>query len=309
MPPTLESARLGVKDPALMKTSTQKRVLGLFRPASTHMVGDGFQVRNLFPSNDLGEQISPFLLLDYAGPTTFGPTDTPRGVGEHPHRGFETVTIVYQGELEHRDSAGNSGKLAPGDVQWMTAASGVVHEEKHERNFAAKGGTMQMVQLWVNLPKRSKMSAPRYQEIAAARIPVVDLPGGAGTVRVIAGEFQGVRGPAETVTPLNVWDVRLSASGSASFELPSGHNSAVVVLEGQCSVESSAPIGDAEMALLSREGSSVSIVAKKPTKILFLSGVPLGEPVVASGPFVMNTGAEIYQAMKDYQSGRMGRLS
>jgi redox-sensitive bicupin YhaK (pirin superfamily) len=290
-----------------MKTATQKRVLGLFHHGTTHMVGDGFQVRNLFPSNELGEQISPFLLLDYAGPTTFGPTDTPRGVGEHPHRGFETVTIVYQGELEHRDSAGNSGKLAPGDVQWMTAASGVVHEEKHERNFAAKGGVMQMVQLWVNLPKHSKMSAPRYQEIAAARIPVVELAGGAGSVRVIAGECQGVRGPAETVTSLNVWDVRLS--GSASFELPSGHNAAVVVLEGEASVEGSTAVGEAAMALLTTDGTSVSIAAKKPAKILFLSGVPLGEPVVASGPFVMNTGAEIYQAIKDYQSGRMGHLS
>jgi redox-sensitive bicupin YhaK (pirin superfamily) len=292
-----------------MKTATSKRVVGLFRPGSTHMVGDGFHVRNLFPSNDLGEQISPFLLLDYAGPTQFGPTQTPRGVGEHPHRGFETVTIVYQGELEHRDSAGNSGKLAPGDVQWMTAASGVVHEEKHERNFAAKGGIMQMVQLWVNLPKRSKMSAPRYQEIAAARIPVVELAGGAGSVRVIAGECEGVRGPAETVTVLNVWDVRLSGAGAASFELPLGHNGAVVVLEGEASVEGSAPVGEAAMALLSTEGTSVSIAAVKPAKILYLSGVPLGEPVVASGPFVMNTGAEIYQAIKDYQSGRMGHLS
>ncbi|HEV8114066.1 MAG TPA: pirin family protein [Planctomycetota bacterium] len=290
-----------------MTTATQKRVLGLFRPRSTHMVGDGFHVRNLFPSNDLGEQISPFLLLDYAGPTQFGPTDTPRGVGEHPHRGFETVTIVYQGELEHRDSAGNSGKLAPGDVQWMTAASGVVHEEKHERNFAAKGGTMQMVQLWVNLPKRAKMSRPRYQEITSARIPVVDLAGGAGSVRVIAGECQGIRGPAETVTPVNVWDVRLS--GSASFDLPAGHNAAIVVLEGEVSVEGSAPVGEASMALLSTEGTGVSVAATKPAKVLVLSGEPLGEPVVSSGPFVMNTGAEIYQAIKDYQSGRMGHLS
>jgi len=292
-----------------MKTTTKKRVLSLYRPASTHMVGDGFHVRNLFPSNDLGEQISPFLLLDYAGPTVYPPTDTPRGVGEHPHRGFETVTIVYQGELEHRDSAGNSGRLSPGDVQWMTAASGVVHEEMHERSFAKKGGTQQMVQLWVNLPKRAKMSKPRYQEIASAKIPVVDLPGGAGSVRVIAGDCDGTRGPAETVTPLNVWDLRLAASASATFDLPPGHNAAAVVLEGEAVVEGSAPISDAEMALLSNEGTSFSISARKPTMLLLLSGVPLGEPVVSSGPFVMNTGQEIYQAIKDYQSGKMGHLS
>ncbi|MFN0007684.1 MAG: pirin family protein [Planctomycetota bacterium] len=296
-----------------MKTTTKKRVLTLLRPASTHMVGDGFHVRNLFPSNDLGERISPFLLLDYAGPTHYPPTDTPRGVGEHPHRGFETVTIVYQGELEHRDSAGNRGKLAPGDVQWMTAASGIVHEEKHERNFAARGGTQQMVQLWVNLPAIQKMSPPRYQEITAASIPNVELPQGAGSVRVIAGEFQGVRGPAQTFTPLNVWDLRLTgpgaASGSARFEIPEGHNAAAIILEGEASVESSRPLTDAEMALLSLEGTEVSIMATKETKLLFLSGVPLGEPVVSSGPFVMNTGAEIYQAIKDYQSGKMGHLS
>jgi len=292
-----------------MKAATKKRVLGILRPGSTHMVGDGFHVRNLFPSNDLGEQISPFLLLDYAGPTTYGPTEEPRGVGEHPHRGFETVTIVYQGELEHRDSAGNSGKLAPGDVQWMTAASGIVHEEKHERNFARRGGTLQMVQLWVNLPKRGKMAPPRYQEIASARIPVVELAGGAGSLRVIAGEFQGTRGPAETFTAVNVWDLRLSGTGSARLDLPSGHNSAVVVLEGEASVEDSAPVGEAGMALLSIEGTSVSVAAARPTKVLFLSGTPLGEPVVASGPFVMNTIAEIHQAMKDYRNGRMGHLS
>ena len=292
-----------------MKTATSKRILGLYRPASTHMVGDGFHVRNLFPSNDLGEHISPFLMLDYMGPSTYAPTDTPRGVGEHPHRGFETVTILYQGEIEHRDSAGNSGKLAPGDVQWMTAASGIVHEEKHERNFAARGGTLQGVQLWVNLPKRHKMSPPRYQEIAAARIPSVELPDHAGSVRVIAGEHRGIRGPAATFTPLNVWDVRLTASSSARFDVPEGHIAAAVVLEGRASVAGSPALGDAEMALLSLEGTEVSIEAAVPTMILFLTGVPLGEPVVSSGPFVMNTGQEIYQAIQDYQSGRMGHLA
>ena len=308
-----------------MKTATSKRVLALYRPGSTHMVGDGFHVRNLFPSNELGERISPFLLLDYAGPTRVAPSDRPRGVGEHPHRGFETVTIVYQGEVVHRDSAGNSGHLRPGDVQWMTAASGVVHEEKHAKEFAARGGTLQMVQLWVNLPTQSKMSPPRYQDISASRIPTVELSavdaaGSAGSARVIAGELLGVRGPAETVTPVNVWDVRLSGSGPASgsgsvsgsrsarFDLPTGHNAAVVVIEGRVRVEGSEPIGDAEMALLSLEGTDATVEATSPARLLLLSGVPLGEPVVSSGPFVMNTGQEIYQAIQDYQSGRMGHL-
>lgn len=290
-----------------METTTQKRVLGLYRDGSRHVVGDGFHVRNLFPSNPIGEDLSPFLLLDYAGPTRYSPTDTPRGVGEHPHRGFETVTIVYQGELEHRDSAGHSGRLRPGDVQWMTAASGVVHEEKHERAFAARGGTMQMVQLWVNLPAKDKMSKPRYQELAAAQIPRVDLPGGAGSARVIAGELRGVRGPARTFTELNVWDLELD--GSTDLEIPAGHTAAVVVLEGEVSVEGSRPIRDAHMAVLSREGSAVRIEAAEASKLLVLSGVPLGEPVVSSGPFVMNTGQEIYQAMKDYQTGAMGSLA
>ncbi|HTF91067.1 MAG TPA: pirin family protein [Planctomycetota bacterium] len=292
-----------------MKTSSAKQVLGVFSTGSTHMVGDGFHVRNLFPSNDLGERISPFLLLDYAGPTQFGPRDTPRGVGEHPHRGFETVTIVYQGSVAHRDSAGNSGVIGPGDVQWMTAASGVVHEEFHEEKFTKQGGTMQMVQLWVNLPARDKMSAPKYQGITAKEIPEVALEGGAGKVRVIAGQFRDARGPAKTFTALNVWDVRLGASSSVEFDLPRGHNAAVVVLEGSASANGSDPIEDAQMALLDAEGEHVSISATADSKLLLLSGDPLGEPVVSHGPFVMNTGEEIYQAIKDYQSGRMGRLA
>ncbi|TAH39789.1 MAG: pirin family protein [Planctomycetota bacterium] len=272
------------------------------------MVGDGFHVRNLFPSNALGEAISPFLLLDYAGPSYYPPAEPPRGVGEHPHRGFETVTIVYQGSVAHRDSAGNAGVIGPGDVQWMTAASGVVHEELHERRFAQAGGTLQMVQLWVNLPARHKMSPPKYQEIVRARIPEVTLAAGAGTVRVIAGSFQGVRGPAATFTPLNVWDLRLAGGGGAEFDVPDGHNSAAIVLEGRAAAGSS-ELGDAEMALFDREGTRLRLDALQDTKLLLLTGEPLGEPVVAHGPFVMNTGEEIYRAIKDYQSGRMGRLA
>jgi len=288
-------------------STSDKRVLGLYRPGSVHMVGDGFHVRNLFPSNDLGETISPFLLLDYAGPSYFPPAEEPRGVGEHPHRGFETVTVVYQGRVEHRDSAGNAGVIGPGDVQWMTAASGVVHEEKHEREFARAGGTLQMVQLWVNLPRAQKMSAPRYQDIRSAAVPLVE---GRGTrTRVIAGEHGGQRGPARTASALELLDLRLAEGSEWSAELPRGHTAAVFVLSGRACVGDSEPIADAELALLDVAGERVHVTAEAETTALLLGGAPLGEPVVAHGPFVMTTGREIVEAIDDYRSGRMGRLA
>jgi redox-sensitive bicupin YhaK (pirin superfamily) len=294
------------------RAAQAKKVLATLGPRSIHMVGDGFHVRNLFPSNALGEAISPFLLLDYAGPTQYGPRDPdregPRGVGEHPHCGFETVTIVHQGRVAHRDSAGNSGVIGPGDVQWMTAASGVVHEEFHEPGFTRSGGVLQMVQLWVNLPARHKMSPPKYQAILADAIPRVELPGGAGHVRVIAGEHAGARGPAATFTPIDVWDVRLAAGARLAFDLPSGRVAGVVVLEGRASANGSAEVGDARMILLDRAGEHVEVRAAVETKLLVLAGEPLGEPVVQHDPFVMNTAAEIYTAIQDLQTGRMGRL-
>jgi redox-sensitive bicupin YhaK (pirin superfamily) len=232
-------------------------------------------------------------------------------VDEHPHRGFETVTIVYQGELEHRDSGGHSGKIETGDVQWMTAASGVVHEEKHSGDFTRRGGTFEVAQLWVNLPAREKMSPPRYQEIVNQAVPVVDLPDGAGVVRVIAGELPlagGQRGPAKTVTPINVWDLRLHAGGNASFNFPGGSNCLVFVLHGQATVGASHTLNAHDCAVLSREGETLQVQAIEDSTILLLNGQPIDEPVVAHGPFVMNTPAEIQQAMRDYQSGRMGRL-
>ncbi len=293
-----------------MAPVTAKHLVGTFRPGSTHMVGDGFHVRNLFPSNPLGERISPFLMLDYAGPTNYGPrdpaSDEPRGVGQHPHRGFETVTIVYQGQVAHRDSAGNSGVIGPGDVQWMTAASGVVHEEFHDPEFTRTGGVMQMVQLWVNLPAKDKMSKPKYQGIVASDIPVVESAN--SVVRVIAGEYANARGPASTFTPLNVWDVRLAPAGVLEADLPAGHVAAVFVLEGEATVNGSTPIGDAELALLEQDGERIEIRSTAETKLLVLSGIPLGEPVVQHGSFVMNTGDEIYRAIKDFQTGQMGRL-
>lgn len=273
------------------------------------MVGDGFPVRNLFPSNDLDHDVDPFLMLDYAGPQHFEPTDSPRGVGEHPHRGFETVTILYQGAVAHRDSAGNAGVIGLGDVQWMTAASGVVHEEKHEKNWAKKGGTFQAIQLWVNLPRAHKMSAPRYQTILNADIPNVELEGGAGRLRVIAGACQGRRGPARTFTPVELYDLKLLAGHRAEMNLPDGHNTSVFVVRGLVSANGSRDAGEAELIVCKRNGSSVVIEAREDSRLLILSGQPIEEPIARYGPFVMNTKAELVQAVNDYQAGKMGHLS
>lgn len=285
-----------------------KPVLHVYQSGSTHWVGDGFHVRNLFPSNDLDQQLSPFLLLDYAGPTHFPPTDRPRGVGEHPHRGFETVTIVYQGVLEHRDSAGNHGTIGPGDVQWMTAASGVVHEEKHEREFAKRGGTVEMVQLWVNLPAALKMTPPRYQTLLRAQIPEVDLPDGAGLVRVIAGDFHGVKGPANTYTPIDLYDSRLKAGHHAELTLPAGYDTAIFLLHGDILLSGSHAMKASELALFDTSGERIAIDAREDATLLVLSGEPIHEPVARRGPFVMNTEEELVQAADDYQAGKMGHL-
>jgi hypothetical protein len=228
-------------------------------------------------------------------------------VEEHPHRGFETVTIVYQGELEHRDSAGHHGRLGPGDVQWMTAAAGVVHEEMHERGFARRGGVFEVVQLWVNLPAAHKLDPPGYQEIPAARIPAVELPGGA-SVRVLAGECAGVMGAARTFTPLNVWDLRVAAGGRAALEIPGGHNALVALLRGRVSLGGETLSGP-QLALLGGDGGGIELEADADAGALVLTGRPLNEPVVSHGPFVMTTEAEIRRAFEDYHSGRMGRLS
>ena len=286
-----------------------KQVSGIHAPGSSYWVGDGFPVRNLFPSNGVSEAVNPFLMFDYAGPATFPPSDKPRGVEEHPHRGFETVTIAYQGSVDHRDSSGNAGSIGPGDVQWMTAASGVVHEEKHGKAFTEAGGTFEVVQLWVNLPAAHKMTAPRYQAIVNADIPVVALGEGA-SARVIAGTLRGVRGPARTVTPVGLFDLRLSAGAKSRVEIPEGHNGAVALLSGDVLLNGSSALkSDAKIAILSREGSAVEIEALADSKLLILSGEPINEPVVSHGPFVMNTQEEIRQAFADYRSGRMGHLS
>ncbi|HEX7376686.1 MAG TPA: pirin family protein, partial [Pirellulales bacterium] len=286
---------------------SMKQLIDIHRDADAHWVGNGFPVRTIFSFQTLGRAISPFLMLDYAGPAEFPPSDEPRGVGEHPHRGFETVTIVYQGELEHRDSAGNHGKIGPGDVQWMTAASGVVHEEWHEQAFTRRGGVLEMVQLWVNLPAKHKMSPPRYQEILNAQIPVVPLAGG-GLARVIAGEFAAATGPAKTFTPVTLLDLRLPAGGHAELALRDGHTALVLVLKGKALINGAEQAGEAELAVFDRAGERVNIAAEEDATVLLLAGEPIDEPVVSSGPFVMNTEDEIRQAIQDYRSGRMGRI-
>jgi redox-sensitive bicupin YhaK (pirin superfamily) len=289
-------------------TTTTKELIGIYQPGSRHMVGDGFPVRNLFPSNDLDREVSPLLMLDYAGPQYFEPTDHPRGVGEHPHRGFETVTIVYEGVVAHRDSAGNAGAIGPGDVQWMTAASGIVHEELHEKEWAKNGGTLHAIQLWVNLPRASKMTAPGYQTILDADIPAIALDGG-GILRVIAGSFQGHKGPARTFTPVELYDVQLKAGNRTSFAFPEGHNASFFVLRGRASVNGSQAAGEAELIVCTRNGSQVTVDAREDSRLLVMAGEPIEESIARYGPFVMNTKAELVQAVDDYQAGKMGHLS
>jgi len=290
--------------------TTLKKVTGVHGPGANYWVGDGFPVRNLFPSNGIqNQEVSPFLMFDYAGPTVFKPSNQSPGVGEHPHRGFETVTIAYQGSVAHRDSAGNSGVIYPGDVQWMTAASGVVHEEFHEADFARNGGIFEMVQLWVNLPKAYKMTAPRYQAITKEQIPVVEF-GTGGQARVIAGELKGSKGAALTFTPINLFDVTLKAGEKVTLPVPDGHNTLVMLRKGNISLNGSAKLeNEAKIATLAPSGDAVEIEASEDSTLLILSGEPIHEPIASQGPFVMNTHDEIIQAMVDYRAGRMGRLS
>lgn len=284
-----------------------KKLLEILRSSGGHWVGDGFPVRSLFGYNGDTRAISPFLLFDYAGPHLFEPAAQPRGVGQHPHRGFETVTIVYDGEVSHRDSTGGGGTIGPGDVQWMTAAGGIIHEEFHSPGFTKTGGPFRMVQLWVNLPARDKMSQPQYQAITSDQIPSAGFADGHGRARVIAGDFDGTRGPATTFTPVNLWDVRLDAGAAAELPLPEGHNAMIAVLAGQVTIDGKA-IGEAEIARLSSDGEGVRVQAEGDSILLVMSGEPIDEPVVGYGPFVMNTEDEIRQAIDDFNSGRFSRV-
>ncbi|AZD68339.1 hypothetical protein SAMN04489802_2063 [Pseudomonas chlororaphis] len=285
-----------------------KNIIGIYTSPRAHWVGDGFPVRTLFSYDNLGKHISPFLLLDHAGPAEFTPTQGRRGVGQHPHRGFETVTIVYKGEVEHRDSTGSGGKIGPGDVQWMTAASGILHEEFHSAAFAQSGGTLDMVQLWVNLPARDKMAAPGYQTILDGDIPAIALKDKAGTLRLIAGEFDGVKGPARTFTPIDVWDIRLNAGKPLTLDLHRGRNTALVLLRGTVQVNGQELVREGQLVLFERDGDQLSLEANNDAVMLLLSGEPIDEPIVGHGPFVMNSEAEIHQAFVDFQSGRFGQM-
>ncbi|WP_416310273.1 pirin family protein [Pseudomonas sp. W03] len=286
-----------------------KKILGVYSSPRPHWVGDGFPVRTLFSYDSLGKHISPFLLLDFAGPQDFPPTTARRGVGQHPHRGFETVTIVYQGELEHRDSTGAGGRIGPGDVQWMTAAAGILHEEFHSEAFGRSGGTLEMVQLWVNLPARDKMSAPRYQTLLDSAIPVIELANGAGTLRLIAGQFDGRQGPAQTFTPIDVWDLRIKQGMPVSLPVVPGRTAALVVLHGTLLVNGSEVVREAQTVLFDRAGEEVVLEANGEAHVLLLAGEPIDEPIVGYGPFVMNSESEIGQAIQDFESGRFGQLN
>lgn len=286
-----------------------RQILGIYSAPRPHWVGDGFPVRTMLSHHDQGEHISPFIMLDYAGPAKFEPTTQRRGVGAHPHKGFETVTIVYSGEVEHRDSTGAGGVIGPGDVQWMTAANGIVHEEFHSPAFARAGGDFEMVQLWVNLPARDKAATPGYQSILNAEIPQVALPEGAGSLRVIAGSYGGAQGPARTFTPVNIWDVRLAAGKTTTLEAPEGYTLQAPILSGVVEINGVEIARAGQTVIFGRSGGAVAIEANSDAKMLVLSGEPIDEPVAAHGPFVMNTDAEIRQATRDYQAGRFGALS
>jgi quercetin 2,3-dioxygenase len=287
---------------------TLKALVDVFRDAPRHWVGDGFPVRTLFSYDRFGAELSPFLLLDYAGPHRFEPATRPRGVGPHPHRGFETVTIAYDGALDHRDSAGRGGTIGPGDVQWMTAGAGVLHQEFHSSAFTRKGGVFRVLQLWLNLPAAQKLAAPRYQEIKAASIPVAELKNGAGRVRVIAGSCDGLVGPAQTFSAVNIWDFEFNGGDSFVVEAPPGHTTLAIVVSGKLAFHDQPEVQEAEAALFSRDGEGILLNATNPAKVLVLTGTPIDEPIVGRGPFVMNSEAEIRQAFLDFGGGHFGAI-
>ena len=289
---------------------SMKKILGTTSAPGRHWVGDGFPVHGMFGYSGPGvAERSPFLMLDYAARTEFPPnTGYRRGVGQHPHRGFETVTIVYDGEVEHRDSTGQGGVICRGDVQWMTAGGGILHEEFHSQDYSRTGGPFEMVQLWVNLPARDKMAPGGYQAITDAQIPAQPLPDDAGIVRVIAGDYDGATGPARTFTPMNVLDVRLSAGKTIELPQPEGWTTLLVVLAGTVQVNGESVLREAQMATLSTEGTGLTIEANSDAKVLVLAGEPIDEPVVGYGPFVMNSEAQIAEAIRDFNSGKFGSM-
>lgn len=287
-----------------------KELKNIIKAPLKHWVGDGFEVQSMFSYNNGNENLSPFLLMDYNPPRYFEGNRkyNPRGVGEHPHRGFETVTIAYQGEVSHKDSYGGGGTIGTGDVQWMTAGSGLMHQEFHSEKFSEQGGMFEMVQLWVNLPAKHKMTKPKYQAISAQNIPIVNFPDNAGYARIIAGELEGTQGSANTFTPINMWDVRMSAGKSNVFSVPENHNLIILVLAGKVQINHDKWISPSELATFKRGGNYVELLAQEEAKILILSGEPIDEPVVGYGPFVMNSEQEILQAINDVRAGKFGQI-
>lgn len=281
-----------------------KSIDKIYHPPQQHWVGDGFPVRTLFSYASHGQALSPFLLFDFAGPYSFSPAEEPRGVGLHPHRGFETVTFIYQGEVSHQDSAGHSGTIAAGDVQWMTAARGVLHEEFHSKAFTASGGPFLVAQLWVNLPSQEKMAPPRYQTLLSEKIPVVHFKDHKGFVRIIAGDFEGKKGAAKTVTAMNIWDIRLNKGSQHAFLVPEDWNTALVLMEGKIKINDKDVVEQAQLVTFEKKGEELNIEALDEAIVLLLSGEPINETIVGRGPFVMNTKEEINQAYDDYYSGR-----
>ncbi len=285
-----------------------KKVIGVYRNHNMHWVGDGFPVKSLFSYDRLGQAISPFLLLDYAAPYHFKPTTAQHGVGSHPHRGFETVTLAYQGEVTHKDSSGSGGTIQAGDVQWMTAGSGLVHEEFHSPRFAEQGGFFEMVQLWVNLPAKDKMTAPRYQAITAAEIPHVQLEDDAGYIRVIAGEYADQQGPANTFSAINVWDGELKAEHESFVHVPMQHNVLMVVLKGEVEINGTEVLDSSIVMFARDQDTAIQLQAHTDTQFLILTGEPLNEPIQGYGPFVMNSKDEIVQAFQDFNNGKFGEI-
>ncbi len=284
----------------------QKRVLSIHKAHEPHMVGDGLPVRNIFSYTDLGRsELSPFLMLDYGSPVHFQPTNKVLGVGMHPHRGFETVTFVFQGQLSHRDTAGNHGEIGPGDVQWMTAGAGVLHEELHAPAFRKSGGMLQMAQLWVNLPAKHKMTRPNYQTLMKDQIPIVQKAESRASVRVVAGCFEDEKGPARTFTPMNLWDVLIEKNGSLAFSLPQEYTTALFVVAGAVTINGRKAM-ETDLVRLGKDGSEIVVTTESASQILVLNGEPIEEPVVGYGPFVMNSQAEIAQAWSDFQNGTLG---
>jgi len=316
---------LGTRRKAMIATNTERQsanavstghdaekareIEGIYPSPEFHWVGDGFRVAGYFSTiPNAVRNLSPFLLLDYHPTYDYAPTDRRRGVGVHPHRGFETVTLAWQGSVAHHDSTGAGGVIGPGDVQWMTAASGILHKEYHEAHYAKRGGPLQMAQLWVNLPKAHKMAPPRYQPLVGGQMGIVNLAEGSGFVRVVAGEYQGVKGPAKTFSPINVFDARLNASGKLELSFPAPHNAALLVMKGEVTINGAAKAGVNDFVLFKNVGERIAVEASSEAQLLVLSGEPIDEPVVQYGPFVMNTQQEIQQAISDFNRGKFGYL-